>query len=244
MTALLQCSSILLVEYADSGMPEERHFSIKEETLDVSSVPAGGIVIQLNHISADPYLRGRVKSKGKHPLGTPLRGFVTGTVISSDHKAWKSGDLFGASMPFVTVQMLTASQLKETLMWKLTGIVDREQLSLGLGILGMPGSTAYGGLLDVLAAKKGETLWVSAAAGAVGSMVGQIAKNVVGMTVVGSCGGEQKGKIIREQFGFDHSVDYKTVSTAEELAAKVRDCVPEGIDCYFENVGGFILRLP
>ena len=141
-------------------------------------------------------------------------------------------------MPFVTVQMLTASQLKETLMWKLTGIVDREQLSLGLGILGMPGSTAYGGLLDVLAAKKGETLWVSAAAGAVGSMVGQIAKNVVGMTVVGSCGGEQKGKIIREQFGFDHSVDYKTVSTAEELAAKVRDCVPEGIDCYFENVGG------
>jgi len=108
----------------------------------------------------------------------------------------------------------------------------------------MPGATAYGGLIDVLrplenkADGKQEVIWVSGAAGAVGGMVGQLAKQVYGCRVLGSCGGPKKGELVKETFGFDHVIDYKTVSTAEELTSAVKEGAPEGIDMYFDNVGG------
>lgn len=126
--------------------------------------------------------------------GDPVRGFVAGEVIQSTHPSWEEGDLFGASLAFHTVQVLSTDELENTLIWKLTDHITKDQISLGVGALGMPGSTAYGGFLDVLNGKEsaGQTLWVSAAAGAVGSMVGQIAKNVYNCTVIGSAGGEMK----------------------------------------------------
>ena len=102
----------------------------------------------------------------------------------------------------------------------------------------MPGSTAYGGLIDVLKPKENDVLFVSAAAGAVGGLVGQIAKNQFNCTVIGSCGGPEKGKIIKDEYGFDHHIDYKQVKDKDELVAKIKECNAEGIDMYFENVGG------
>ena len=99
-------------------------------------------------------------------------GFVAGKILASNNPAWKEKDLFGGVFPFSTFLILTGEQMKTTLMWKLTDYITESQISYGIGVLGMPGATAYGGLVDTLRPHKGETIFVSAAAGAVGGMVG------------------------------------------------------------------------
>ena len=124
--------------------------------------------------------------------------------------------------------------------WKLSGKVTDTTISYGIGVLGMPGSTAYGGLIDILRPKQGETIFISAASGAVGSLVGLIAKNIFNCTVIGSCGGPQKCEIVTKELGFDHVIDYKLPEncSAEGLANSLKAVAPDGIDMYFENVGG------
>jgi NADPH-dependent curcumin reductase CurA len=100
---------------------------------------------------------------------------------------------------------------------KLTGLLDESEITLGLGLIGMPGATAYGGLLDILRPNEGETIFISAASGAVGSLVGMLAKRLYNCKVIGSCGGPEKCALIKEKFGFDHAIDDKTLSSAEEL---------------------------
>jgi len=135
-------------------------------------------------------------------------------------------------------QVISAEDLKQNPLRKLTGLVPEQHLSYGVGVLGMPGSTAYGGLIDILQPVRGQTLWVSGAAGAVGSMVGQIAKNVFGCTVIGSAGGPKKCALCKELFGFDAMVDYKECTSALDLVKALQNVAPKGIDMYFENVGG------
>jgi NADPH-dependent curcumin reductase CurA len=135
--------------------------------------------------------------------------------------------------------VLTQSQLDSGSVIKLTDIVKEEELSLGIGLLGMPGSTAYGGLIDVLKVQNGEVLFVSAASGAVGSLVGMIAKRVYNCTVIGSAGGPEKCNLIKEKFGFDFAIDYKVASDKDKLKAALKEVAPKGIDMYFENVGGY-----
>lgn len=146
-------------------------------------------------------------------------------------------DLIGGSLPFSCVQIVSEKQLASTITWKLTGLIDESQISYGVGVMGMPGSTAYGGLIDVLRPNEGETIFISAASGAVGSLVGQLAKHLYKCKVVGSVGGPMKSALIKEKYGFE-AIDYKTVSTAPELIALLKGVAPEGIDMYFENVGG------
>jgi len=186
-------------------------------------------------MSPDPFLRGRLKADSA--VG-PLSGFVAGKVVESKSPKWQSGDLIGGLLPFATLQVVSQQQLGSTLTWKLTGIINELQISYGAGILGMPGSTAYGGLTGVLNVKEGETLFVSGAAGAVGGLVGQIAKKVFHCKVIGSCGGPEKCALIKNKFGFDEAIDYKTAQNAEELGKLLKAAAPNGIDMYFENVGG------
>ena len=193
----------------------------------------------IKFISADPYLRGGFKSKsGQRKEGDVITGFVSGVVKSSLNDAWKEGDLFGGNLPFRDFVHLSAKDISSSLLWKLNGVVRESELSLGIGMLGMPGSTAYGGLLDVLKVENGQTIFVSAASGAVGSLVGQIAKNIYGCIVIGSCGGVEKCKIIKDTFGFDHAIDYKECCDKDKMIAALKKCAPSGIDMYFENVGG------
>jgi NADPH-dependent curcumin reductase CurA len=167
-------------------------------------------------------------------------GFTVGKVIASNGNAnWKVGDLFGANLPFITIQNLTTEELAKTMIWKLSGLITEDELNLGLGLLGMPGSTAYGGLIDILRPLEGETIFISAASGAVGSLVGLLAKNIYKCKVIGSCGGPEKCALIKEKFGYDHAIDYKKLSSKEELVAALKAVAPDGIDMYFENVGGF-----
>jgi NADPH-dependent curcumin reductase CurA len=177
-------------------------------------------------------------SAGSNKPGVPMTGFVSGKVIRSRNVGWSEGDLIGGSFPFSTVQVITTEQLEKTIVFKLTDFITEEQLSWGIGVMGMPGSTAYGGVLDVLRPQKGETIFVSAAAGVVGSLVGMLAKNLYGCKVIGSCGGPEKCAIITSEYGFDAAIDYKLCPDEESLTAKLKEAAPDGIDMYFENVGG------
>ena len=236
----LTSKSIVLKSYVDSGHPQREHFEIVESTVQ-DPEGEGTIQVQLIALSADPYLRGRIKSApSSFSLNAPIAGFVVGRVtVSNGNPDWTVGDLFGASLPFTTFQNITAAELKSTLIWKLTGLLSEEEITLGLGVLGMPGSTAYGGLIDVLRPQQGETIFISAASGAVGSLVGMIAKNVYNCKVIGSCGGPEKCRLIKEKFGFDHAIDYKVANDKDSLKEALLKAAPEGIDMYFENVGGY-----
>ena len=261
---LVNCKTVWLKGYVNSGIPGPEHFDIRETTVDTSedALEDGSIVVQAHALSVDPYLRGRIKSV--NPLSkkragggtdvplesdtgeTAMTGFVAGKVIASKNPDWEVNDLIGGAMDFSTVQVLAPKRLKQTIVWKLTGFVDESNVSLGVGALGMPGATAYGGLVDILRPNKGknETLFVSSAAGAVGSLVGQIAKSVYGCTVIGSCGGKVKNKRIVERYGFDHAIDYTTLENRSgdegkgDLDERLRSVAPDGIDMYYENVGG------
>jgi len=231
--------TVFLKESLNEGLPGPEHFDIVEgEPIDLDAIEEGSIVVQAKALSADPYLRGQIKSTGPIKGGKPVRGFIAGKVVASKNPAWVVGDLIGASLAFSTLQVVTATGLAQTVSWKLTGLIDESEISYGVGILGMPGATAYGGLIDVLRPLAGETIFISAASGAVGSLVGQIAKQNYGCKVIASVGGPSKCALVKEKFGFDHAIDYKTVNSADDLIAAIREVAPEGIDMYFENVGG------
>jgi 2-alkenal reductase len=161
-------------------------------------------------------------------------GYIAGKVLESNSPEWKAGDLIGASVPYTTVQAISGEELKQTLTWKLTDYITEDQISLGVGLLGPPGATAYGGIVDVLHPAEGETVFISAASGAVGSMAGQIAKNVYKCTVIGSCGGPAKCEKIKAKFGYDHAIDYKQCKSKDDLIAALKAAAPDGIDMYFE----------
>ena len=256
------CSSVWLKAWLDEGVPGPEHFTIKESEVDLDSLEAGGILLRSLVMSVDPYLRGGLKNRSEADSTGErvMSGFVAGRVEASKSDTYAVGDLIGCSANFSTLQILSAQDIAKTLIWKLPAMVTEDNISLGVGALGMPGSTAYGGLIDVLRpeqppATKGngdkkqqgqrqQTLFVSAASGAVGSLVGQIAKNVYGCTVIGSCGGPEKGEIIKARYGFDHAIDYRALPVDDRaaalaaLTARLKECAPEGIDMYFENVGG------
>jgi NADPH-dependent curcumin reductase CurA len=230
----MQSSSVTLIEPLAEGAPGPEHFLIKKETMEDLSLEEGQVLVQLKCISADPYLRGRIKPSGEFKAGATMSGFVSGKVIASNNSKWKENDLFGAALPFTTVQKVFPER---NLMWRLDGLAE-ENISYGIGVLGMPGSTAYGGLIDVLRPLEGETIFISAASGAVGQLVGQLAKKLYGCRVIGSCGGPRKCALLLEKFGFDYAIDYKTCPDKDAIVAELKRCAPEGIDMYFENVGG------
>jgi len=229
--------TVCLNDVLASGIPGPEHFTIKEEPVPVLEND-GDILVQCLALSADPYLRGGIKPGRGKKAGDAMNGFVAGVVLESKSEKWVAGDLFGGAFDFSNMLLITKEMMGKTIMWKLTDLIDEDKISYGVGVMGMPGSTAYGGLIDVLRPLQGETIFISAAAGAVGGLVGQIAKNEYGCNVVGSCGGDEKGKIILDKYGFDSHIDYKKASTEAELTAMLKAAAPEGIDMYFENVGG------
>jgi NADPH-dependent curcumin reductase len=213
------------------GMATRDDFTLAREP--ITDLREGQIAIETRFISLDPAMRGWMsEAKSYVPpvaLGDVMRAYAAGHVVASRHENFVAGDavvgLFGVqSHPVVDGKMA----LK----------VDTQQAPLErwIGGLGMPGWTAYFGLLDVGQPKAGETLVVSAASGAVGSIVGQIGK-IKGLRVVGIAGGAEKCRYLIEELGFDAAVDYKAGNLADDLKA----ACPAGIDVYFENVGGVIL---
>ena len=229
----MEASTIRLKALRPEGEITEADFDFATAKIS-TDLAEGDILVRLQCISADPFQRGRMKMADSGYTDI-MSGFVSGEVIESKNAEWPVGALFGGYRPYKTVQIITA---KETAgIWNLTPYISREQASLGTGALGMPGATAYHGLFNILRPKKEEVLFVSAASGAVGALVGQMAKSA-GCTVIGSAGGPEKGKHLMETLKFDHAIDYRSVSNTSELEAKIREVSPDGIDMDFENVGG------
>jgi NADPH-dependent curcumin reductase len=199
----------------------------------VAELADGEFLVRNLYLSLDPYMRGRMdegKSYAKPvAVGEVMGGGAVGEVVASRHPGYAVGDrVLG---PFGW-QLLATSD--GTAVRKLEA--PEVPLTAWLGAVGMPGVTAWHGLNRILEPKAGQTLCVSAASGAVGSVVGQLAK-AAGCRVVGIAGGEQKCRIVREEYGFDACIDYKAGRVEEELEA----ATPDGIDMLFENVGGALM---
>jgi hypothetical protein len=214
------------------GLPDRDHWNLTEEP--VPQPGDGEVCVRVSHISLDPAMRGWISDRKSYvppvPIGDVMRALAVGEVVACSSDGPQVGDhvsgLFGmqeyAVVPAAAVQKLPA------------GTADR--LPTYLSALGMPGMTAYFGLLDIGRPEPGQTVVVSAAGGAVGHLVGQIAR-IKGARAVGIAGGPEKCRYVVEECGFDAAIDYKS----EDVRAALREHCPDGIDVYFDNVGGEIL---
>jgi len=213
-----------------SGAVSEDNFKLVESEAPRSK--DGEVLVKNLWLSLDPYMRGRMNDVKSYvppvQIGEVMVGQTAGEVVESKHPGFKQGDAVLAA----------GWQLYSCMKGEDLARVDanRAPLSYYLGVLGMPGLTAYFGLKEIGAPKPGETVVVSAASGAVGSVVGQLAK-IAGCRVVGIAGGPQKCDYVVKELGFDACVDYK----AGNLHRDLREACPKGADVYFENVGGEIL---
>ena len=214
------------------GMPRPDDFDLVESPLP--SPGDGEVLCRTIYLSLDPYMRGRISgvrsyAQGVEP-GQVIVGATVGEVIESKHAGLARGDVVLGYDGWQSHAVAKGGALRK---------LDPKQapISTALGVLGMPGMTAYVGLLDIGQPKPGETVVVSAASGAVGSAVGQIAR-IKGARAVGIAGSQDKCDYVVRELGFDACVNYKT----GDLAAALRAACPGGVDVYFENVGGDVLR--
>jgi len=211
-----------------NGIPVEQDFALKD--YDLPELGEGMVRVQNRWLSVDPYMRGRMNDVKSYvppfALDAPMEGGAVGEVVESNDPAFSPGDMVLHMSGWRDEAVAPAQALN-----KLPPIPGVEPQAF-LGNLGLTGGTAYFGLLDAASAKEGDTVFVSAAAGAVGSAVVQIAK-AKGMTVIGSAGGSDKCDFVRS-LGADAVVDYKAGPVVKQLA----EAAPKGIDVYFDNVGG------
>ncbi len=214
------------------GMPKESDFRLMDASLP--NPVEGEVLVKLQWLSVDPYMRPRMALRGSYAraieIGDVMVGGGVGKVVESRAAGFAPGDCV-ESMNFGWQEYAVA---KSNELRKLDPTLA--PVSTALGVLGMPGLTAYFGLLDICHPQPGETVVVSGAAGAVGSIVGQIAK-IQGCRVVGIAGSDEKIRWITEELGFDGGINYKTTKS---LNRKLRELCPNGVDVYFDNVGGEI----
>ncbi len=213
------------------GEPSAEDFRLEKEP--VPAAGPGQLLLRTRYLSLDPYMRGRMSDAPSYAppveVGAPMTGQTVSVVEASHADGFAAGDLVLATVGWQDYGVVAARDAV-----KIDAAIPR--LSYALGVLGMPGLTAYVGLLDLGAPKAGETVVVAAATGAVGSVVGQIAK-LKGCRVVGIAGGAEKCAYAVKTLGFDACLDHHAPQLRERLAA----AAPQGIDVYFENVGGAVL---
>ncbi|KAH9614549.1 hypothetical protein KSS87_002704 [Heliosperma pusillum] len=226
------------------GFPKESDMEIRDSKITLKlpedSNDSTSILLKNLYLSCDPYMRSRM-SKHDRPTyvesftpGTPITGYGVSKVLESRHPKYQKGDLVWGFTGWEEYTLITSSQQAQ-MFFKIEH--KDVPLSYYTGILGMPGMTAYAGFYEVGVPKEGERVFVSAASGAVGQLVGQFAK-LAGCYVVGSAGSKDKVDLLKNKFEFDEAFNYKE---EEDLDAALRRCFPEGIDIYFENVGGKML---
>lgn len=229
MSALPESARTVHLASRPSGAPVPENFEIREAPIPRPG--PGQLLVRNVYMSVDPAMRGRMEPTEKHytsnfTIGGPLDGSAIGEVVAGSSDAFPLG-----------------SFVRHRLGWRDYAVVDeagagavdpaKAPLADWLGILGQPGFTAYVGLARAGALKPGDTVFISAAAGAVGSTAGQLAKLMGAATVIGSAGGPAKAALLEADLGYDHGIDYR-----DDLRAGLAAAAPEGIDLYFDNVGG------
>jgi NADPH-dependent curcumin reductase len=212
------------------GKPQLTDFRLEETAIPTPN--AGQVLLRVQYLSLDPYMRGRMDDRKSYATPVPLGGVMEGesvaVVIASQHPGYSEGDIVLARTGWRTHALSDRADLR-----KLDPAVA--PVTTGLGVLGMPGFTAYGGLRAIGKPKPGETVVVAAASGPVGSLVGQLAK-IAGARAVGIAGGPKKCAYVKDELRFDAAIDHRD----SDFAAKLAAACPKGVDVYFENVGGAI----
>jgi NADPH-dependent curcumin reductase CurA len=210
------------------GRPDADCFELEER--EISDPGPREVLVRTLYMSVDPYMRGRMRDAESYAepwdVGEPMQAGVVGEVVASNHGDWEAGDVVNGNLLWAEYAVVDGDDLVAV-------DPDLAPISTALGVLGMPGRTAYFGLLDVGEPTPGDTVVVSGAAGAVGSVVGQIAKEG-GCRVVGVAGAEEKIDWLTGELGFDAGVNYKQ----EGVGNALREACPEGVDVYYDNVGG------
>ena len=224
---------ILLNSYPNGWVTEE---NFTNDSQPIPDIPDKGVLIRNLYMSVAPYMRGRMtKTKSYIPpfqIGEPLQAGMVGEVYESRNPNFKRGEIVSGMLNWEEYTLTNGLDLSGSKFRKIDPTIA--PLSYHLGILGMPGMTAWVGTKGICEAKSGETLFVSAASGAVGSVVGQIGKNL-GLNVVGSAGSPEKCNYLVDELGFDQAIDYKTTTNPFK---SVKKAAPDMIDVLFENVGG------
>jgi NADPH-dependent curcumin reductase CurA len=220
----------IVLKRRPTAEPSASDFDTVEES--IPNPKPGEVLTRTLWLSIDPYMRGRLREQQTYAaaiqIGEVMTGESVGQVLVSGDPAFKAGDFVVGSRGWQTHSITPAAQLTKI-------AAGGAPLSTYLGILGMPGTTAYAGVTEICRPKAGETFVVSAASGAVGSVAGQIAKRA-GARVVGIAGGPEKCLWVQDSLGFDDCVDHRSLDLNRELQI----ACPNGIDCYFENVGGAV----
>jgi NADPH-dependent curcumin reductase CurA len=218
-----------------SGAPDRSDFDIIEDA--VPSPGAHEVITRTIWLSIDPYMRGRLREQQTYAkaieIGEVMTGETVGEVVASADPGFAVGDLAVGARGWQSHVLSKAAQL--TKVAQPDPAKGAPPISTYLGVLGMPGATAYTGVTDILKPKAGETVVISAASGAVGSVAGQLARRA-GARVVGVAGGPDKCLYVQDTLMFDDCVDHRSMDLRAELVASC----PNGIDCYFENVGGAV----
>jgi NADPH-dependent curcumin reductase len=213
------------------GSPTPDNFRL--EKVAMPAKPAGGVLLRVLYLSLDPYMRGRMDDRESYAAPVAIGQVMTGEsvceILASDREGYAAGDIVLAPTGWRTHAAIQGSVPMRKLDPKLAPVTT------GLGVLGMPGFTAYAGLMVIGKPKPGETVVVAAASGPVGSLVGQLAR-VAGARAVGVAGGAEKCRYVVDGLRFDTAIDHRAPDFAEQLAA----ACPDGIDIYFENVGGAV----
>ncbi|MEC3954069.1 NADP-dependent oxidoreductase [Nocardia sp. CDC153] len=212
------------------GMPQQENF--RTETVELDGPKPGEALLQTLYLSLDPYMRGRMSDAPSYAPPVEVNGTMVGGTVSrvleSTDPAVRPGDIVLGQAGWQTHSVENVKALRKL-------DPDVAPITTALGVLGMPGLTAYTGLINIGRPQPGETVVVAAATGPVGATVGQVAK-IKGARAVGIAGGPEKVALLRERFGFDAAIDHRAPDFAEQLAA----ATPDGIDVYFENVGGAV----
>ncbi len=228
----------ILLDNRPSGEASTGNFKLVQG--ETPPLQDGQVLVRHHYLSLDPYMRGRMNDSKSYaqpqPLGEVMQGGTVGEVVESRNPRFPVGTPVVGMGGWQQYSVVDASQpgaLRK---------VDTTQIPLSayLGAVGMPGVTAWYGLMKICEPKPGETVVVSAASGAVGSVVGHLAK-ARGCRAVGLAGGPDKCRYVVEELGFDACIDYKAHPDAKSLYKALKEATPNGIDCYFENVGGLIL---
>lgn len=214
------------------GIPTPNDFAYQDVILP--PLQDGEVLIKPIYISVDPYMRGRMNDRKSYiapfQVDQPITGNLVAVVEESRSPAFQPDDKVIGLLPWATYSIAQADTLQK--IPATPNIPD----SYYLGVVGMPGLTAYFGLIFICEPQPGETVVISGAAGAVGLVVGQIAK-IIGCKVVGITGSDEKAQLLKGKFGFDETINYKATT---DLSAAIQKACPNGIDCYFDNVGGDI----
>lgn len=242
---MVENKALVLAQYPVGYPVPGQDLLVATSQFDITTPPPGGVILKTNYVSYDPYLRGKMRTGVKSytagfQLNVPLDNNAISTVVVSDNTRLKKGDVVVGTSQFAEYVAISKER------------ADKDQNSGGfsvldnpfgldpvifLGALGMGGLTAYSSLYEIGKPEKGQTIFVSAASGNVGQLVGQLAKRA-GLTVIGSVGNDEKAKFIKESLKFDAAFNYKTESPADGLARTLKELGKEGVDIYYDNVGG------